>query len=70
MPLKAGKQSGSFLKKRTKKLLLPVGCVSGVATARRKQKFFGYFFSKKVTALLSLLWRLTAVLWIRFTKVI
>jgi flagella basal body P-ring formation protein FlgA len=39
--------SSSFLKKRTKKLLLIAGCGAAVATSHRKQKFFGSFFQKR-----------------------
>jgi hypothetical protein len=39
--------SASFLKKRSKKLLLNAGTGTGVATSTRKQKFFASFFSKK-----------------------
>jgi hypothetical protein len=39
------------LKKRSKKLLFIAGVVSGVATARSKQKFFCFFFFKKRSAL-------------------
>jgi hypothetical protein len=38
---------GSFLKKRTKKLLLTAGCGNAGATARSEQKFFCFFFFKK-----------------------
>ena len=41
-----GKASASFLKKRSKKLLLPVGCQPWSARQRR-QKFFGSFFQKR-----------------------
>jgi len=50
------KASGSFLKKRTKKLLVPVGCGTAVATARRKSKFFLLLFcSQKRSAFLPFL---------------
>jgi hypothetical protein len=35
------------LKKRTKKLLIPVGLGNGIANAHRNQSFFPAFFSKK-----------------------
>jgi hypothetical protein len=45
--LEARQARSSFLKKRTKKLLLTGGCGDGVASARRSKSFFGSFFSKK-----------------------
>jgi hypothetical protein len=33
--------------KEAKRLLIPVGCSTAVATPHRHQKCFGYFFSKK-----------------------
>jgi protein SCO1/2 len=42
-----GKGSRSFLKKRTKKLLLTAGCGDGGAKTRKKQKFFASFFQKR-----------------------
>jgi hypothetical protein len=39
-----------FTQKETKKLLFTVGVGTAVATTPIEQKFFGYFFSKKVTA--------------------
>jgi len=41
------KERSSFLKKRTKKLLLTAGYGEGVAKARRSKSFFASFFSKK-----------------------
>jgi hypothetical protein len=41
------KASASFLKKRSKKLLLTAGCGTAVANARRSKSFFASFFSKK-----------------------
>jgi hypothetical protein len=41
------KASASFLKKRSKKLLLTGGLGDGTATARRTKSFFASFFSKK-----------------------
>jgi hypothetical protein len=43
----AFKGNPSFLKKRSKKLLITLGFGDGGANAHRNQKFFGYFFSKK-----------------------
>jgi hypothetical protein len=40
------------LKKRSKKLLLVGGSVSGGAKARSKQKFFGSFFQKRTACFL------------------
>jgi hypothetical protein len=45
MILSAGKARRAFLKKSTKKLLLPVGVVGG--NAHSNQSFFASFFSKK-----------------------
>jgi hypothetical protein len=42
-----GEESASFLKKRSKKLLLMVGRSPGVANAPRSRSFFASFFSKK-----------------------
>jgi hypothetical protein len=39
--------SGSFLKKRTKKLLALAGYGTSIATARGNQNFFASFFVKK-----------------------
>jgi hypothetical protein len=39
--------SASFLKKRSKKLLITVGVGVVVATARKDQKFFCFVFFKK-----------------------
>jgi penicillin-binding protein 1C len=47
-------ESGSFLKKRTKKLLLTAGVGENDAKARSKQKFFWFFFFKKRTAYFAL----------------
>jgi hypothetical protein len=44
------KARASFLKKRSKKLLLPGECGSIVANAPNEQKFFWFFFFKKRTA--------------------
>jgi hypothetical protein len=41
------KESTSFLKKRSKKLLLTAGVGNTGATARRTKSFFAAFFSKK-----------------------
>jgi hypothetical protein len=38
---------GSFLKKRTKKLLVLAAFGNGIARPHRKQKFFAAFFQKK-----------------------
>jgi NodT family efflux transporter outer membrane factor (OMF) lipoprotein len=47
---KQGKARPSFLKKRSKKLLLTAGVGTGGATAPSKQKFFCFFFFKKRSA--------------------
>jgi hypothetical protein len=44
------KASRSFLKKRTKKLLLNCGLWHTLATTRSDQKFFCFFFFKKRSA--------------------
>jgi hypothetical protein len=41
------KESASFLKKRSKKLLLTAGRGRAGANARRSKSFFASFFSKK-----------------------
>jgi hypothetical protein len=48
--MRAKKESRSFLKKRTKKLLFTVGCGIGIATARRTKSFLLLFFKKAVLA--------------------
>jgi hypothetical protein len=45
-------ESSSFLKKRTKKLLLNVGCGCAGAHARSEQKFFASFFQKRSASFL------------------
>jgi hypothetical protein len=45
-----GKESSSFLKKRTKKLLI-IGVRVGVSAHPNKQKFFGSFFQKRTAFL-------------------
>ncbi len=45
--LKKSKASGSFLKKRTKKLLFTAGVGTTVATTRRTKSFLLLFFQKK-----------------------
>jgi len=44
------KESTSFLKKRSKKLLIIVGFCRAVAKALGQQEFFCFFFSKKRSA--------------------
>jgi hypothetical protein len=44
--------SASFLKKRSKKLLVLAGSGTGIAKSRGKQKFFGSFFKKEPLAVL------------------
>jgi hypothetical protein len=41
------KASGSFLKKRTKKLLIPLGLVCSEALAQSKKSFLLLFFKKE-----------------------
>jgi hypothetical protein len=48
------KESTSFLKKSSKKLLFTGGFGESAATARIKRKFFGSFFQKRTSCLLSL----------------
>jgi len=36
-----------FFEKKKQKTFAPAGCGNSRASARGKQKFFGYFFSKK-----------------------
>ncbi len=53
--MKTKQASGSFLKKRTKKLLLIAGAGNAGASAHRKQKFFGSFFQKRTAFFLAVL---------------
>jgi len=48
-------ESTSFLKKRSKKLLLAAGCDTGLANAPNSQKFFASFFQKRSSSFLPLL---------------
>jgi hypothetical protein len=47
MPWGSEKERTSFLKKRSKKLLIPEGVGICVAKARSYQKFFASFFQKR-----------------------